>query len=116
MFVHTIDPVLVRIFGLEIRYYGVVYALGFLAAYWALRRFSRREFIAGLSEEKVDSLVLWLMVGVVAGARLFEILFFQPVYYFASPWEMLKIWQGGLSFHGGPLCYFVGAIALIGCV
>jgi len=98
MFVHDINPILISIFGLEIRYYGIIYALGFLLILFILLKSKDK---LKLSKEEIYDYVFYMIISIIIGARLFEILFYQPSYYFSNPIEMLKIWNGGLSFHGG---------------
>lgn len=100
MFVNNIDPVLLNLGSLEIRYYGLIYALGFLLGYLFLRHRIRQERLK-LSYDALDNYFLWLIIAVVVGARLFEIIFFSWPYYSAHPLEMIMVWNGGLSFHGG---------------
>jgi phosphatidylglycerol:prolipoprotein diacylglycerol transferase len=102
MFEHALNPVLLDIGPLEIRWYGVMWALAFLFVYWYVRRAARQGMIK-LSDEDVDWLMLWLVAGIIIGARLFEVLVWEPGYYFANPSEIIAIWHGGLSFHGGLL-------------
>jgi len=89
--------VLISIFGLEIRYYGLVYVLGFLIILFILNR--QKEKLK-LSKDDVYDYVFYLIIFTVLGARIFEILFYEPLFYFSNPLEMLMIWHGGLSFHG----------------
>src|SRR3989338_1738588 len=112
MFVQNIDPVLLRIFGLEIRYYGVIYAAGFLFSLWYLLRLSKEKKLA-LSEDEVYDFMIYLIVGVLIGARLFEILFYHPVYYFSNPGQIIAYWNGGLSFHGGLAGAFVATFIFL---
>ena len=105
MFIHNIDPVLFALGPLEIRYYGVIYALGFVIAYFLLRHFIRQKKLQ-MQEQDLDTYIMYLMLGVVLGARIFEILFYNLLFYLEHPLEILAIWHGGLSFHGG----LVGAI------
>ncbi len=100
MFVHNIDPVIFSIGPVSIRYYGLIYALGFILAYIFLKNASKRKELA-IKEDDADTLIIYLMIGVVLGARLFEILFYNPSYYFSNPTEIIALWHGGLSFHGG---------------
>jgi phosphatidylglycerol---prolipoprotein diacylglyceryl transferase len=100
MFIHNIDPVLISIGTLEIRYYGLVYSLGFLLVYFLLRYFNDKKMI-NIDHEKIDTLIMYLMVGLIIGARLFEVIFWEPSYYFSDMRRILYIHQGGLSFHGG---------------
>ena len=98
MFIHNINPVLLSIFGLEIRYYGLVYVIGFLLVLFILIKERSK---LKLSKDEVYDYVFYLIIFLIAGARLFEILFYNPSFYFSNPLQMLMIWKGGLSFHGG---------------
>ncbi len=100
MFEHAINPVLVHLGPLEVRWYGVLWALSFLFVYWYVRRVAAKGFLK-LSEDDVDWLMVWLVAGILIGARLFEVLIWEPSYYFVNPSEIIAIWHGGLSFHGG---------------
>lgn len=108
MFINNINPVLLNLGPFEIRYYGIIYALGFLIGYLFLRQRIKQKRLK-VSLDALDSFFLWLVVGVVIGARLFEIIFFSWPYYSTHPIEMLMIWNGGLSFHGG----LVGAALVV---
>lgn len=100
MFVNNIDPVLLNLGPLEIRYYGLIYALGFLLGYLFLRHRIKQKKLK-LGYDALDNYFLWLIISVVVFARLFEIIFFSWSYYSTRPLEMLMVWNGGLSFHGG---------------
>ncbi len=104
MWVHNLNPTLLSLGTLEIRWYGLVYVLGFfLAIYW-LHYLSKKGRLS-LSQNEIWDLMLYLMLGVLIGSRLFE-LFWEPEFYLSNPLNLLKIWQGGMSFHGG----FVGIV------
>ena len=105
MFEHNINPVLLDLGFLEIRYYGLVYVLGFLFALFWLLKFKDR---MGFSKEEVYDLVFYLIVGGVVGSRVFHILFWEPGFYFANPMEILKFWKGGMAFHGGVVGGLIG--------
>lgn len=100
MFIHNIDPVFFTIGPIEIRYYGLVYSIGFLIVYYMLRYYSKNKKIE-LNYEQIDTLVMYLVIGLIVGARLFEVIFWEPQYYFSDLKRILLIHQGGLSFHGG---------------
>ncbi len=107
MWVNNLDPTLLKLGFLEIRYYGLVYVLGFfLAVYWM--NHLRKKGRSSLDPEQVWDLVFYLMIGVLVGSRVFEI-FWEPDYYLSAPLNLLKIWQGGMSFHGGLVGIFIAA-------
>lgn len=97
-----IDPVLIHIGPLAIRWYGLMYLLGFLAAYWLIRHLARLRHLP-LDGDAAADLLFYGAVGVVAGGRLGYVLFYNPGWYLAHPLEAFAIWQGGMSFHGGLL-------------
>lgn len=104
------DPVAISIGPLSIHWYGLMYLLAFLQFSWLakLRIAARqRAGLPCLSLEQLDDLLFYGILGVVLGGRLGQILFYEPAYYFAHPTEMLMIWHGGMSFHGG----FLGVLA-----
>jgi phosphatidylglycerol:prolipoprotein diacylglycerol transferase len=95
-----IDPVIVSIFGLKIRWYGMMYVLGFLGGWWLARRRSRQSWWQ-LNEQQVDDLVFYVMMGVILGGRIGYTLFYGWGNIAADPLYLFKIWEGGMSFHGG---------------
>ncbi|MBT4651253.1 prolipoprotein diacylglyceryl transferase [Candidatus Woesearchaeota archaeon] len=105
MWVHNINPVLLQFGSLEIRYYGIVYVIGFfLALLWMFHMKKRGEL--KLSSDDIWDMLFWMTVGVIVGSRVFEV-FWEPSYYLSNPLNFFKFWQGGMSFHGG----FVGIVA-----
>ncbi len=105
MFIHNINPILLEFGPFQIRYYGIIYAFGFILAYLFLRHFIRQKKLK-MHEKDLDTYILYLIIGVVLGARLFEVLFYNLQFYMANPAEIIAVWHGGLSFHGG----LVGAV------
>ena len=99
MFIHNINPTLLKLGPLEIRFYGLVFAIGFLAAYWVLNNY-RKKGDLNISKDDLDNYIIYLILGVVLGARLFH-LAWDINYYIANPLQIFAIWQGGLAFHGG---------------
>jgi phosphatidylglycerol:prolipoprotein diacylglycerol transferase len=100
MFINNIDPVLLNIGPFGIRYYGLVYGIGFLIGYLVLRRFIRSKHIK-LTEEQLDTYFVWLVIGSVLISRIFEVFIYNLPYYMTHFSESYKIWNGGLSFQGG---------------
>ena len=96
--VWDVDPVLVRIGSIELRWYGLMWGLGFILAYEIMARLFKKE---GHPDTWVDKLFVYCIVSSVIGARLGHCLFYEWDYYGAHPIEILKIWKGGLASHGG---------------
>ena len=96
--VWDVDPAIFEIGGREIRWYGLMWGLGFILAYkYAEWLFKKEKY----PEEWVDKLFVYALISVVVGARLGHCLFYQWDYYTSNPVEILKIWEGGLASHGG---------------
>ena len=102
----NVDPEIFRLGPLAVRWYGLLFALGFLLGYCILLQIYRHE---KRSEENLSSLFLYIFLGTIIGARLGHVLFYQPDYYLARPWEIFMLWQGGLASHGG----FAGVLIAI---
>ena len=87
---------------LAVRWYGLMYLLGFAAGWWlGLRRIGKG--LAPVTRPQFDDLIFLAVLGVILGGRLGYVLFYKPAYYAAHPLEIFAIWQGGMSFHGGLL-------------
>lgn len=99
-FVWNIDPEIFTIGSFGPRYYGLMFALGFLISYKIVEVIWKAE---SRSVESVSSLLAHMMVGTIIGARLGHCLFYDPSYFLSHPLEILKIWKGGLASHGGTL-------------
>ena len=94
------DPVVFSLGPLAVRWYGLMYLAGFAAGWWL----GTRRIDAGLApvtRAQFDDLLFGTIVGVILGGRLGYVLFYKPGHYFSHPLEILAIWQGGMSFHGG---------------
>lgn len=101
------DPVAVSIGPLSIHWYGLLFAMAFVAGLRIMGRMYERE---GRSREELDSLLGYVVFGAIVGARLGHCLLYDPAYYLASPLEIFKIWEGGLASHGG----VVGILIVVG--
>ncbi len=100
MFFVAPNPILATIGPISIRYYGLVYALGFLFVYWWLNKEVTKQRCK-LNRDQVDIYMILVILGGVLGGRLGEFLFFEPNVLVSNPAEILKIWHGGMSIHGG---------------
>lgn len=96
----AIDPVALHLGPLAIRWYGLMYLLGFAAAWWLGRRRARRPG-SGWQASELGDLIFYCAMGAVLGGRIGYVLFYQPGYYLSHPAAILQAWQGGMSFHGG---------------
>lgn len=109
MFIHYINPTLVHLGPLQIRYYGLVYVFGFLFLYYILKKAAERKIIANLTPSKAENLMIWLVIALIVGARFFHVFVYEFSYYKDHLLDALKIWNGGLSFHGGMVGLLVAA-------
>lgn len=99
-----IDPVALSIGPIQFRWYGIMYLLSFILA-WLLARWRIRHVPScqHWREQELDDLLTWCMLGVVLGGRLGYVLFYDFASYLADPSEIFRLWNGGMSFHGGLL-------------
>lgn len=96
--VWNMDPAVLVLGPIEIRWYGLFFALGFFLGFLIMAQFYRRE---QRELENLSELCLYLMLGTIIGARLGHVFLYQPDYFLSHPWEIPMIWQGGLASHGG---------------
>jgi phosphatidylglycerol:prolipoprotein diacylglycerol transferase len=94
------DPVAISLGPLHVRWYGLMYLIGFLAAWWLARRRAARPG-STWSPADVDDLIFYSAVGVILGGRLGWMLFYGTERLVADPASLIRIWEGGMSFHGG---------------
>ena len=94
----NIDPIAVQLGPISIHWYGIMYMLAFVSAWWLAMR---RAPIAGFSKEQVSDIIFYGAIGVVLGGRIGYILFYQFGAFIKEPSMILRVWEGGMSFHGG---------------
>src|SRR5688572_17646594 len=104
-----IDPVVFALGPLAVRWYGLMYVVGFIAFIVLGKMRARRDDWRGMEVKEVDDMLLYGVIGVILGGRLGYVLFYKPGYYLAHPIEILQVWAGGMSFHGG----FLGVLVAI---
>jgi phosphatidylglycerol---prolipoprotein diacylglyceryl transferase len=95
------NPVAVHIGPLSIRWYGLMYLAGFVVFLILGRRRARQFPERGFTDQSLDDLLFYGVLGVVLGGRLGQVLFYEPGYYFSHPLQIVAVWKGGMSFHGG---------------
>ncbi len=102
MLVHPqFDPVAFHVGPLAIRWYGLMYLIGFVLFVVLGKYRARQNLLTGWHPRDVDDMLFFGVFGVILGGRLGYVLFYKPLYYLAHPLEVLALWQGGMSFHGG---------------
>jgi len=104
-----IDPVIVQIGPLALRWYAMAYLAGLLLGWQYVKRMARRPPHAA-TDPQVDDFLTWAVFGVVLGGRLGYVLFYKPAFFLENPGQILAVWNGGMSFHGGLLGVAVATI------
>lgn len=111
MYIHNLDPIIINFGFLEIRWYSLAYIfgifLGFYYAKYVIKKFWDKE---NINVQVLDNFLIYLILGIILGGRLGYILFYNFYYYYQNPLEILFLWQGGMSFHGGAIGVLVASI------
>ncbi len=95
-----INPILIELGPIRLSWYGLMYVFGFFVSYLLVRyQMKRKDF--GVSRIEIENLYFYLILGLIIGARLGYVLFYDLKMYLADPFEIFAIWHGGMSFHGG---------------
>lgn len=95
-----IDPILFHLGPLAVRWYGLMYLLGFVAAFFIISRLAPRRNLP-LDKDAVSDLLFYIVLGVILGGRFGYVLFYNFSYFIEHPLQIFAVWQGGMSFHGG---------------
>jgi phosphatidylglycerol:prolipoprotein diacylglycerol transferase len=106
-----IDPVALQLGPVSVKWYGLAYMAGLLLGWLYVRRLLQQDRLwpgeaRPFPPDRADDLLLYMTIGVLAGGRLGNVLFYEPGYYLSNPLEILAVWKGGMAFHGG----------LVGCI
>lgn len=107
IFTHDFSAIIGSLGPVDLRWYGLAYAVGISLNYAILMWIFKRE---KYSLEKLDSLVIWLFFGLLIGARLGHVFFYEASYYLAHPLQILMVWKGGLASHGGAIGLFLAYV------
>jgi phosphatidylglycerol:prolipoprotein diacylglycerol transferase len=105
----NIDPVFLHLGPVQLRWYGLMYMISFIVGYFMLKRLAKKKKKLAVTTDDLYDLLFFLILGVMIGGRLGYVLFYDFGSYIQRPIEILYIWQGGMSFHGG----FVGVILAV---
>ena len=112
-FLLSIDPVAFKIGPLEVRWYGLAYLAGILLglnyAKWIIRNYKEKNKLS-ISTNNIDEIFIWVVLGIIFGAKIGYLIFYNPSSLIQNPLNIFAIWQGGMSFHGGLLGIIIGTI------
>ena len=111
MYIHNLDPVLISVGIIEIRWYSLAYILGILIGWWLGKKilvFKAKTQNFTLNLTNFDNLISYLIISIIIGGRLGYVIFYNLDYFISNPIDILKIWEGGMSFHGGLIGVVVG--------
>tara|TARA_B100001057_G_scaffold372607_1_gene376845 strand:+ start:4843 stop:5622 length:780 start_codon:yes stop_codon:yes gene_type:complete len=109
MFINNFDPVAIEIFSLEIRWYSLAYIFGILLGWY----FAKKIFINNNIKDEFDDYITYVIIGLILGGRLGYILFYNLDYYLNNFFDIFKIWQGGMSFHGGVIGIIISSFLFV---
>jgi phosphatidylglycerol:prolipoprotein diacylglycerol transferase len=105
----NINPVAFSIGPLQVHWYGLMYLFGFISA-WGLAHWRVKHYKLAWTSEQIGDLIFFLALGVIIGGRLGYMLFYNTHQLFTQPWSLFKLWEGGMSFHGGLLGVFIALL------
>ena len=105
MFINNFDPVAFEIFSLEIRWYSLSYIFGLVFGWY----FAKNKLIKDSTQkEYFDDYITYLIISIILGGRIGYVIIYDPIYFISNPVEIIKIWQGGMSFHGALIGIIIG--------
>jgi len=109
MYTHNLDPVLFDFGFLVIRWYSLAYIFGILIGWWLGKRIILRRFQnINFNIKEFDNLITYIIISMLIGGRIGYVLFYNSGYYLSNPFDILKIWEGGMSFHGALIGVILG--------
>ena len=109
--IHDFDPVLINFGILEIRWYSLAYILGILTGWWYGKIIIRKQLLDSDQNfyfKNFDDSIIYIIIGVIVGGRLGYVIFYDPIFFLENKSEIFKLWNGGMSFHGGLIGVIVG--------
>ena len=106
MFINNFDPVAIEILSLEIRWYSLSYIIGILIGWYLAKKF----FISKNIYHRFDDYITFVIIGLILGGRFGYVLFYNFDYYINNPVDIFRLWQGGMSFHGGVIGIIIASL------
>ena len=106
MFINNFDPVAIEFFSIEIRWYSLSYIAGILLGWFLAKRFLKDKDIYA----RFDDYITFVIIGIILGGRFGYVLFYNLSFYIENPFDIFKLWQGGMSFHGGVIGIIIATV------
>mgnify|MGYP006152781057 CR=1 FL=1 len=103
MYIHNLNPVFINIGFFEVRWYSLAYIFGILVGWWIAKKiinFKIQNQTLKFDNKIFDDLISYIIISMIVGGRFGYVIFYNLSYYLTNPFDILKIWQGGMSFHG----------------
>ncbi len=111
MYTHNLDPVLIDFGFIVIRWYSLAYVFGIILGWWLGKKIIShitKDINLKFNINEFDDLITYLIISIIIGGRLGYVTFYNLGYYLTNPFDIIKIWEGGMSFHGALLGIIVG--------
>jgi phosphatidylglycerol:prolipoprotein diacylglycerol transferase len=111
MYTHNLDPVLIDFGIIAVRWYSLAYIFGIIAGWWLGKKIIKHILQNTSLKFKLsdfDDLISYLIISIILGGRLGYIIFYNLSYYLSNPYEIIKVWEGGMSFHGALIGIVIG--------
>ena len=111
MYTHNLDPVLIDFGFIVIRWYSLAYIFGIILGWWLGKKIIIhiiKNVNLKFNIKEFDDLITYLIISIIIGGRLGYVIFYNLGYYLANPFDIIKVWEGGMSFHGALLGIIVG--------
>ena len=111
MYIHNLNPVLINFGFFEIRWYSLAYIFGILIGWWIAKKIIDSKIqneVIDFDSKIFDDLISYIIISIIIGGRLGYVIFYNLSYYLNNPFDILKIWQGGMSFHGALIGVILG--------
>ena len=113
MFTHNLEPVLFDFWFIAIRWYSLAYISGIIIGWWLGKKIIKKKFLGSshqINLNEFDNLISYLIISIIIGGRFGYIIFYNPKYFILNPFDIIKIWEGGMSFHGALIGIIAGTV------
>ena len=111
MYIHSLDPILLDFGFISIRWYSLAYIFGIIIGWWLGKKITKNLLLRvnfKFDLKEFDDLITYLIISIILGGRLGYILFYNFRYYISNPIDIIKVWEGGMSFHGALIGIILG--------